>query len=272
MTTTELSKLIYSKYGMVTRARNCYLYTKKGIRLTDLFQENGRAILGWHGGSAFTFLKNTLSKGLTGSFICEDKSRLDKAITKLFDNETKNNSRTVFAFSSKAEALKAGLMFSSQNTSVYSPWNQANIDYSKVDSIVMQPPLPWTQTIFLTAVKSSLINANNLSDNKIELSNTISIPFALETAITKSIYNLISEIPLRQEKDWFIYDPVLTKYWTRKGPYLYPKMSEEKYNDFVTHCLECELIINPNYHMPSLIPFGADKGVFTKLKNNPFSF
>ena len=136
----------------------------------------------------------------------------------------------------------------------------------------MQPPLPWTQTIFLTAVKSSLINANNLSDNKIELSNTISIPFALETAITKSIYNLISEIPLRQEKDWFIYDPVLTKYWTRKGPYLYPKMSEEKYNDFVKHCLECQLIINPNYHMPSLIPFGADKGVFTKLKNNPFSF
>lgn len=272
MTTTELSKQIYNTYGMVTRARNCFLYTKKGIRLTDLYQENGRAILGWHGGSAFTFFKNILSKGLTGSFQCEDKSRLAKALTMLLDGNTKTESRTILTFSTKAEALKAGLFFSPQNTSVYVPWNSQNTDYSKTDVVIIEPPLPWTQTIYLTAIKTSVIEAMDLPADKIIPSNAIPLAFALETAITKAIYNLIQEIPLRQEKDWFIYDPVLTKYWTRKGPYLYPKMTDEQYDDFVKHCLKCELVINPQYNMPSIIPFGADKGVFTKLKNNPFSF
>ena len=59
---------IYNRFGCITRARNCFLYTKKGIRLTDLYQENGRAILGWDGKSAFTFIKNTINRGQTGSF------------------------------------------------------------------------------------------------------------------------------------------------------------------------------------------------------------
>ena len=38
---------INKKFGAVTRARECYLYTKKGQRLLDLWQLGGRAILGW---------------------------------------------------------------------------------------------------------------------------------------------------------------------------------------------------------------------------------
>lgn len=271
MTTTEFSKQIYNKYGMITRARNSFFYTKKGIRLTDMFQENGRAILGWHGGSAFTYFKNTLSKGLTGSFICEDKSRLEKAVSELLDN-SKDTTRTIFAFSTKKEALMSGIFFSPNNTSVYKPWNPQKIDYSKVDVVIIEPPLPWTQTVYLTAIKTSVIKVMEIPSDKVEPSNQITIPFALQTAITRAIYNLILEIPLRQEKDWFLYDTVITKYWTRKGPYLYPKMTEEQYESFVLHCLDCELVINPSYNDPSIIPYGVDKGVFTKLKNNPFSF
>lgn len=268
MTTLELNKIIHAQYGMVTRARNCFLYTKKGVRLTDLFQENGRAILGWHGGSSFTFFKNYLSKGLTGSFLCEDKSRLEKAITKLLDVAEKSN-RTIYAFSTKREALKAGLFLSSQNTCVYKPWPSINIDYSKIDCVIIEPPLPWTSTIYLTAVKTSVLESLELTTPP---SNAITLPFALQAAITKAVYNLIAELPLRQEKDWFIYDTVITKYWTRKGPYLYPKMDDDQYDDFVKHCLSCSLVINPSFDNPSIVPFGADKGVFTKLKNNPFTF
>ena len=75
----------------------------------------------------------------------------------------------------------------------------------------------------------------------------------------------------RKETDWFIYDSILTKYWTRKGPYLFPKIPQEDYDRFVLHCLSLGIIINPNYDSPSIVPFGADKGVFTKLKNTPFN-
>ena len=49
-------------------------------------------------------------------------------------------------------------------------------------------------------------------------------------------------------------------------------MNEEMYKKFVVHCLDCSILINPEYNNPSIIPFGADIGVFTKLKNNPFDF
>ena len=37
---------IKKRYGIITRARGSFLYTQKNVRLTDLFQEGGRAILG----------------------------------------------------------------------------------------------------------------------------------------------------------------------------------------------------------------------------------
>ena len=66
----ELAQEISKKYGTVKRCRGPFLYTQKGERLTDLFQEKGRSILGWgkEGSSAFTILKNVLDRGITGSF------------------------------------------------------------------------------------------------------------------------------------------------------------------------------------------------------------
>ena len=83
MNKSELYNELYNRYGAVRRARGCFLYTKKGTRVTDLYQEGGRAILGWEGGNAFTMFKNVLSRGQTGSFICEDSpfSRLQKAVS-----------------------------------------------------------------------------------------------------------------------------------------------------------------------------------------------
>ena len=94
----------------------------------------------------------------------------------------------------------------------------------------------------------------------------------MEAAYTRSIYDLIKALQEREEKHWFIYDKVLTKYFTRKGPYLYPKVPEEKYNDFVIHCLNQKIIISPDYTNPSIVPFKADKGVFSSLQKNPFVF
>lgn len=261
MTTNDLSKEIYQLFGPVTRARNCFLYTKRGIRLTDMFQENGRAILGWQGDSAFTMFKNVLNRSQVGSFITEDKARIDKAISSLLKSE-----RKVFWFSNKNSALKAGLFIAPSRTNFYTPWSEYT-EYNTADCVIVVPPMPWTDTVYLLAVRKELI-----SENTNELPGTVKYPFAFEAGITRAVYNLINEIPQREEKNWFLYDTILTKYWTRKGPYLYPKMSEDKYNDFVMHCLKCEIVINPNYNNPSIIPFSADKGVFTKLKNNPFEY
>lgn len=255
---------IYDSFGFITRTRGTFLYTKKNVRLTDLYLEDTRAILGWDGLSSFTFFKNYLSKGLNGSFIYEDKSRIEKAISVFF-----NSNRKVLFFSSKTDALKTALSFSKNNSSVYMPFLPNDIDFSTIDCIVFTPPLPYAQSIFILAIKTSLFN--QLENSAPQIPQT-TVPFSLQCAITKSIYNLKKEINIREEKDWFIYDTILTKYWTRKGPYLYPKIPKEQYDDFIIHCLSCSLVINPDYNSPSVVPYKADKGVFSKLKNNPFTF
>ena len=267
MTKSELFNEVFKHYGAVTRARNCFLYTKKGTRLTDLYQEEGRAILGWEGGSAFTMLKNIISRGQNGSFICEEKSRIEKAVSELFASN-----RKVLFFYSKSDALAAGYTLSPEKTNYFRPWNSVNekINIPEIDSLVFAPPLPWAEPVYLLALRSELLQAD--PDKTAFIKGSVKLPFSLETACTRSIYNLIKALQERQEKDWFIYDPVITKYWKREGPYLFPKISKEDYDRFVLHCLECGLIISPEYENPSIVPFGADRGNFTKLKNSPFEY
>ena len=269
MSKSELFIELHKRFGAVTRARGPFLYTKKGIRITDLYQEAGRAILGWEGGSAFTILKNLLSRGQNGSFICEDTPnyRLQKAVSNLFASD-----RIILTFSSQKAALEAGLALFPNETSLYRPWNIQNqkINISETAGLIFAPPLPWAESIFILAADKKRIEEN--PDSLMFVRGTIKLPFALEAACTKSIYNLIKALQEREEKNWFIYDPVLTKYWNREGPYLFPKIPQEKYKDFALHCLECGIFISPEYNQPSIVPFGADRGVFTKLKNSPFAW
>ena len=260
---------LYNRYGAVKRARGSFLYTSKGMRVTDLYLEAGRAILGWKGGSAFTIMKNIISRGQTGSFICEDKPsyRLQKAVSELFASD-----RTVFCFSSMQAAFDAGLSLFPDGTSVYRPWNLQNekINIAETAALIFTPPLPWAETNFILALDTKRLQEN--PEKLLLIRGAVKLPFALETAYTRSIYNLIKALQERTEKDWFLYDPVLTKYWERRGPYLYPKVPQERYEDFILHCLDCGLLISPDYNNPSIVPFGADKGLFTKLKNSPFDF
>ena len=260
MTKDQLYKELYARYGFVTRARGCFLYTHKSQRLTDMFQENGKAILGWDGKNAATMFKNMMNKGLTGSFICEDKPRIDKAVSELIGKECR-----VSFYYTKSDAVKAAVGAGAKSIVSYKPWNKEQEDLSGSDAVVIIPPFPWGEDIVILALRQAQGPRTNAGVGEL-----VEPPFSLQTALTRAIYNLIAELPLRAEKDWFIYDTILTKYWERKGPYLYPKISENKYDAFVKHCLDCNIVINPSYNEPSIVPFGADKGVFTKLKNNPF--
>lgn len=266
MTKDQLYQEVYARYGFVTRARGCFLYTHKSQRLTDMFQENGKAILGWDGKNAATMFKNMMNKGLTGSFICEDKPRIDKAVSQLIGKECHAS-----FYYTKSDAVKAAVKAGAKNIVSYKPWNKEQEELSGSDAVVIIPPFPWGEDIVILAIAASGgASTSSATPGGPEPVEGVKPPFSLQTALTRAIYNLIAELPLREEKDWFIYDTILTKYWERKGPYLYPKISENKYDTFVKHCLDCNIVINPSYNEPSIVPFGADKGVFTKLKNNPF--
>lgn len=251
---------LHSTYGSVKRSRGPFLYTAKGVRLTDLFQEDGRAILGWGGTSAFTMLKNILNRGTSGSYFTSETYRLEKALSDFFTSR-----RKVFVFYEKSQALNGAKILTGKDAVLYRPWLENNVNWESVSAIVMEPALPWTEEFFILAVLE-----NDLTDKKENEISAKKIAPPILTAITRSFYDLSAALQNRQEKDWFIYDKILCKYFTRKGPYLFPKIPEEKYDCFVNHCLKCEIVINPYFEKPSIVPFGADFGVFRKLEKNPF--
>ena len=239
---------IKKRYGIITRARGPFLYTQKNVRLTDLNQEGGRAILGWDS-SAYTVFKNTLSKGLAGSFETAHFARLQKALSELLKSE-----RKIFLFSSKSAAMEAALLLDANSASVYKPF--IGVDYSAVKNVIVAPPLPWTNNFWILAASGGLDPAILPSEK---------FPPALLAAAARSVYDLIAALKERQEKDFFIYDKVLTKFFERRSCWLRPKVPQEKYDDFVLACLDAGVAINPDYNADSIVPYGADKGVLKKM-------
>ncbi|MBP3710291.1 MAG: hypothetical protein J6I73_07820 [Treponema sp.] len=255
-----LAAELAQRYGTVQRARGYFLYTRKGVRLTDMYQEGGRAILGWRG-TSFTVFKNVMNRGATGSFDTDCTPRIAKAVCALLGDV-----RTVFICENRNAALALALTFSKERTSFWKAWS--DIDWHAADCVVIVPPFPWASSVHLVAVKSEVHEAFLASGFTSPNNARIAAPLA--AGIARALYDMIATIPKRTEKDWFLYDTVLTNYWTRTGPYLYPKVAESTYDDFVRHCLDCTLVVSPDYNVPSIVPFGVDKGVFTKLKNAPF--
>ena len=190
-----------------------------------------------------------MSKGLAGSFETAHFPRLQKALSELLKSE-----RKIFLFSSKRAAMEAALLLDANSASVYKPF--AGVDYSAVRNVIVAPPLPWTNNFWVLAASGGLDPAILPSEK---------FPPALLAAAARSVYDLIAALKVRQEKDFFIYDKVLTKFFERRSCWLRPKVPQEKYDDFVLACLDAGVAINPDYNADSIVPYGADKGVLKKM-------
>ncbi len=250
-----LAEHISSRYGNVRRARGCFLYTAKGVRLTDLYQEGGRAILGWGGSPAVTALKDALSRGASGSYRTDWDHRLDKALSDLLGFPARGH-----AYARPEEAAAAAQELGGQAVR-WTPWKKQ--DFQAAPAVIVEPPFPMAEGITLLAVRSG-------QDGACPPERSIRLPAPLQAAFARSLYDAIKAEKERQEKDFFIYDRVLTRYWKREGPWLSPTVPQDRYRDFILHCLDCELVISPDYGRESLVPYGADPGVFRKLERQPF--
>lgn len=299
---------LIKRYGAVVRARGSYLYTQKGVRLTDLYLDAGRAVLGrgCSGSNAFRVLKNTLERGETGSFPSAYNTRFQNAVLSLmpgYDHAA--------WFSSEASLLQAAASYLSKdgNTALpasraestlrvklWRPWQTKSPDSAKAApcETLGGEPLPaggteaemaagiqaGTEAVPVAEVMLALYPPLALQEaGLIAVFKAGNKPFppsdlcsgALLNALTRSIYDLKREIPKRGEKEWSRFDTVLSPYFERKGAYLVPKIEGAQYEDFVNHCLDCRLLIPP-YPAPALVPVGVNEGDFSFLKQNPFKY
>jgi hypothetical protein len=247
---------ITETYGFVKRARFCYLYTQSGKRLTDMYLEAGRAVLGWRGSRADLAFKNAFSRGMTGTFYSQEARRLKDAVKKLFCGAatvrwytgTKAESFMALAKTSEKKHIADEEFF------LWKPWQTSELPPKKI--LLFLPPFPLAyDTIIVAAPPSS----------KCELPASDILPPCVLSGIVRSIYDLIAEIPLRTEKHWAAHDRTLLAFWERSGAYLFPKIARSSYEIFASACLTAGVVISPDYDIPSIVPWSADKGDFSAL-------
>ncbi len=293
---------ILKRYGMVRRAYDYHLYTAKGVRLLDLFQESGSAILGWRSGRAKLAFKNILDRGITGTFPTETEDELVLAVQEVLPYyntvrwyETKEKARLACAsylgLWSEIPLIESPILHTEASIDmgpggdsplssakqiygipIWRPWlDEAFYTMSdRIDSSFLQNATDTLETMVLAsplpfAGGCTLAVFACTSPDSPEPPPSDSIAPALLGALARAYADLASALFERTEADWARYDKYTSPFWDRRGPYLVPKMRKSRYNDFFGKCLDKGILISPDYAVPSIVPFIADAGEFKAL-------
>lgn len=289
---------IKKRYGNVKRARGIYLYTEKSVRLTDCFLDGGRAILGHGGGKAKTAFKDCFERGANGFYDSGLLSAFEKAVKQLLPR----NFTTIRLYTEKTAAPLEGISYSLESARekagaaleqtsfslessrektepvLWRPWLEISgksteqpIGYPKIQIVhnvdgdfpaivKIVPPFPYATELcvyaFSTACGEEMLQ--NLPKNDI-------VPAPLLAAFTRGFYDLKIALGTYTENDFKANSRVFEPFFIRNQCYLFPKISEEKYKDFVLKCLDIGIVISPDYNVPSIMPWRANPGDLKKI-------
>lgn len=271
---------IKKRYGNVKRARGIYLYTEKSVRLTDCFLDGGRAILGHGGGKAKTAFKDCFERGANGFYDSGLLSAFEKAVKQLLPR----NFTTIRLYTEKRAAPLEEISFSLESSRekadavLWRPWLEIsgksteqptgypkiqivhNVDGDFPAIVKIVPPFPYATELcvyaFSTACGEEMLQ--NLPKNDI-------VPAPLLAAFTRGFYDLKIALGTYTENDFKANSKVFEPFFIRNQCYLFPKISEEKYKDFVLKCLDIGIVISPDYNVPSIMPWRANPGDLKKI-------
>ena len=274
-----LKNEIKKRYGNVKRARGIYLYTEKSVRLTDCFLDGGRGILGHGGGKAKTAFKDCFERGANGFYDSGLLPAFEKSVKKVLPAEYTE----IRLYSEKTAAMLGETSVSLDGASekanpvLWRPWldfagkiTEQPTGYPKIQVVYnvtgdfpaivkILPPFTYATDICVYAFsEKSYKNLAELPQNDV-------VPSPLLAAYTRSFYDLLNSFSLFTEKDFKANSKALEPFFTRNQCYLFPKVSEEKYKDFVLKCLDAGIVISPDYNEPSIMPWRANPGDIKKI-------
>lgn len=214
-----------NKLPNIKRCREYHLYDYSGERFLDLYQDDGRAIMGHKPGKTMLPIKNSLEKGCWSPYPSIYENRLKKLMGAMFPHM-----KNVSFFANRERAQK-----SVPDSFKWKPL--LGMDWG--DTLSIEAPLPGiNQTVIV------------LSTKELPPGDTIS-PVLLEGMIRNFHDYLVFEKKL-ETKVWNKFDGLTD--WERKGPYLTYRWTEEAYDKIYDRALEQQVFLAPHFKTDSIIP------------------
>ncbi|UTC63223.1 hypothetical protein E4O05_04885 [Treponema sp. OMZ 787] len=269
---------IRSRYGNIKRARGFYLYTEKNIRLLDMYLDGGMSILGRRENQAPLVFKQSIDKGLNAFLPSSGDYRLKKALNSLFPEHP------YFYLLSEWNSALSFLEMRDNTT----------VSESSIGENIWKPFLPSSEN--LKSAKAFLVNPPFCTSIKIAVSKELfpiescEISAAEKETLAKAFFDLIRIIKLREQEKNLSDEELITSacgkkkkeqlvkniksyrrvaelcsdFWNMEGPYLFSKLSEEKYEAFFKSALDSHILLSPYFTIPSILP---KIRVYTELEN-----
>ena len=233
-----------NKLPVVKRARDYYLYDLKGKRYLDMYQDNGRAVLGHRPEKISEVLKNTVSKGLIARYPSVYLSRLIKTLRSFFPDNG-----NILISSSEERAAK-----------LLGPDSKpADIVMGRTGKAVLWRP--YTDTPIVGDMLFPLLPVPGLFDLQIACLNPVRygdlpesdiISPVLAAAVVRILYNLSRNKP--ENDTVFLRTIDEGSLFSRDGIYLRPLCSAEKYDNLYREALAKGIVLSPDLKFPSILP------------------
>ncbi len=278
MTTEQLVKEIHSRYGAVRRARGIYLYTEKGVRLTDCYLDGGRAIMGYSTGKARTQFKDTFERGANGIYNSGFESRLVTAVRHLlpdcyteirwWNDETVAGAQLLSSGNTESAAVlwRPFLDFAASSEKNVAGYPVATMQWPATatpdqlpDVIQLVPPFSWAGIPQVYAFKTSSAG----TDITIPASDAVASP--LLVAMARAFADLKTFLASCTDDDFARNTRALQPWFTRKGPWLFYTAAAENYDSLVLAALDAGIVLPPEPSVPAIVPFRANPGDLKKL-------
>ncbi|MCL2318727.1 MAG: hypothetical protein FWC45_01475 [Treponema sp.] len=243
----------------VLRARDFHLYLENGKRLTDLWLQGGKAVLGHKPPRVLTELKNAAERGLFTALPHPAERRFFKALEGFFHGRT---FRLYADEGSLYRALEeAGFAGAASSAKVHM-WRPF-LGPPDENALILIPVLPFPLGPAVLVLEKSLDDTFPPGDL---------IPPVLLAPAGRALYDLAAALkakaPNRGNPRYSKIERVLKgSMWRRRGIYLTvePAIEREKYETMFRHFLEGGFLIPPSQAEPLILPASMSPGEEAKL-------
>lgn len=268
---------------VVRRARGWRLYGADNSRILDMYLDGGRSVTGRRNGASGRLEKECVDRGLDSSFPTFWKRRLEKEIlawlpgyarARFFVSETEALLALADKDADVTGRLRAGNSFSdalrsfANSVFVEAPFSEYRTDLAKDPaSCAFGGGLAVTILPLAPAWSLGVILEKEKIEEWGDQASTAPIPTIRLAAAARALSDFAAFAKDFGEKKWAAMDPFIAGLFLRSGPWLYPAYPREEHALVFAACLKKNILISPDYDLPSLIPGEFDAGEVSPLKS-----